>query len=404
MNYNMQCQLLAEGFKHEQIITEAEEWEKEIGKQWFEKNLSDRQIMTLIYKYRPSLKGTNYVYSEIKRIKELYEKEKNARLTKVAAEKSKTQLVKKNEDYRQAVRTKYTPNNYEKDYVLRNVKDPKIRKLYENALRQYKCGLITEEDFGEVFTEGVKDVITKKVLPALMMAGYLTLGGKVVVDQANKSAALMQQVTDAEFNSGVYSFNFKGKNYKYNEKNNTVTIDGKTRKINVMDKIPPRQAKYSQERYGYMHEETEYNKGENKMDVLLEESMNEINGIKSKLAKRCRKIDNWLEKTKNGDEGSFRNLSRTEKQNIQNSLNKLSSLLSKEPPKTDTGANEYVESLLDAAKDVNRELKKARQFKAISFLFLPLGWISPLERAYARMMRNIANGRTLGESTNYFNY
>lgn len=463
MNYDMQCQLLAEGFKHEQIITEAEEWEKEIGKQWLEKNLSDRQIMTLIYKYRPSLKGTNYVYSEIKRIKELYEKEKNARLTKVAAEKSKAQLVKKNEDYRQAVRTRYTPNNYEKDYVLRNVKDPKIRKLYENALRQYKFGLITEEDFGEVFTEGVKDVITKKVLPALMMAGYLTLGGKVVVDQANKSAALMQQVTDAEFNSGVYSFNFKGKNYKYNEKNNTVTIDGKTRKINVMDKIPPRQAKYSQERYGYMHEgkgptksgtrysehladlkdvkaididdminkrfatseefkrmkkiakedlgynchveeETEYNKGDNKMNVLLEETMNEINGIKSKLAKRCRKIDNWLEKTKNGDEGSFRNLSRTEKQSIQNSLNKLSSLLSKEPPKTDTGANEYVESLLDAAKDVNRELKKARQFKAISFLFLPLGWIPPLGRAYARMIRNLANGRPLGESTNYFNY
>lgn len=255
MNYDMQCQLLAEGFKHEQIITEAEEWEKEIGKQWLEKNLSDRQIMTLIYKYRPSLKGTNYVYSEIKRIKELYEKEKNARLTKVAAEKSKAQLVKKNEDYRQAVRTRYTPNNYEKDYVLRNVKDPKIRKLYENALRQYKCGLITEEDFSEVFTEGVKDVIVKKVLPALMVAGYLTMGGKVVVDQANKSAALMQQVTDAEFNSGVYSFNFKGKNYEYNEKNNTVTIDGKTRKINAMDKIPSKQAKYSQESYGYMHEE-----------------------------------------------------------------------------------------------------------------------------------------------------
>lgn len=254
MNYDMQCQLLAEGFKHEQIITEDEKLENELGERYAKGELTEKQMARILNAKTgmgPVL-AKNRAYQITKR----FESKKNNAVMKSNLEKSKVQLVKKNKEIQAA--GKNTQRDYQRQwfgYGKSQLALPGGKRItLEQARDMLSKGLITEE----VFTEGVKDVIVKKVLPVLMMAGYLTLGGKVVVDQANKSAALMQQVTDAEFNSGVYSFNFKGKNYEYNEKNNTVTIDGKTRKINAMDKIPPRQAKYSQERYGYMHEEANY--------------------------------------------------------------------------------------------------------------------------------------------------
>lgn len=64
---------------------------------------------------------------------------------------------------------------------------------------------------------------------------------------------------------------------------------------------------------------------------------------------------------------------------------------------------DWEDSMTDAADDFNRAVKKASGGRVISFLFLPLGWIPPIGRAYSKAIRKVT-GTTLKEETNYFPY
>lgn len=385
MNYDMQCQLLAEGFKHNQLITEDEKLENELGEKYATGELTEKQIARILNAKTgmgPVL-AKNRAYQITKR----FESKKNAAVMKANSEKSKAQLVKKVQTAK--VAGKNTQRDYQRQWLGYGKSELALpggrRVTLECARQMMEDGLITEE----LFTEGVKDVIVKKILPGLMMAGMIAGAGKGIADTANKCYAMQSQVTDAEFNSGVYGFSFKNKYYTYDEKKNTVTIDDgktrKTRKINRLDRVVPDQGHYSQERYGYMHEEVLDEEISKKVTKKIKNTEKLANKFLTQSEKAVEKIKNVCEYKKyKGEELSdaqVRKLLKVTlqlnkaKQEIKN-LKNLSKVNDKYGPEDVEDLKVAEKQTLRMVKNCKKEIKNSMDDPIIKTILRDLGVVA----------------------------
>lgn len=391
MNYFMREQLLSEGYKHDQIdniLNEAEEWEVELSKKFNNGEISEMALRKEIYKHRPSLKGTNFIYREVERIKGIRSDIKDKKLYVVSKKKSEEKLQQTRAAYR-GVNGKKVQWDYQKQKLGLGKSELALpggrRVTLECARQMMEDGLITEE----LFTEGVKDVIVKKILPGLMMAGMIAGAGKGIADTANKCYAMQSQVTDAEFNSGVYGFSFKNKYYTYDEKKNTVTIDDgktrKTRKINRLDRVVPDQGHYSQERYGYMHEEVLDEEISKKVTKKIKNTEKLANKFLTQSEKAVEKIKNVCEYKKyKGEELSdaqVRKLLKVTlqlnkaKQEIKN-LKNLSKVNDKYGPEDVEDLKVAEKQMLRMVKNCKKEIKNSMDDPIIKTILRDLGVVA----------------------------
>lgn len=123
----------------------------------------------------------------------------------------------------------------------------------------------------------------------------------------------------------------------------------------------------------------------------------------NKVEKRLAKMKKLLNKPRNISDSSFKDFSASEKEKMLSLIAKVEKVLARNP-KTDADIEEFQEDLEDAFKEFNSYSKACKAFKGISWWFLPLGYIPPLTRLYARFLRNLSNQRPIREEANYFPY
>lgn len=131
---------------------------------------------------------------------------------------------------------------------------------------------------------------------------------------------------------------------------------------------------------------------------LIEEEVS-VNKVEKKLAK----MKKLLNKPRNTSDSSFRDFSASEKEKMLSLIAKVEKVLARNP-KTEADIEKFQEDLEDTFKEFNSYSKACKAFKGLSWCFLPLGYIPPLTRLYARMLRNLKNQRPIREEVNYFPY
>ena len=136
-----------------------------------------------------------------------------------------------------------------------------------------------------------------------------------------------------------------------------------------------------------------------KAKVVKEELMEEANLIVeasedfSRFEKKVKKIEKRLQNETLG--GHY---TQEEIEVFRNKIAAVKKLLN-----ASNKNEEWEDKMTDAADDFNRAVKKASGGRVVSFLFLPLGWIPPIGRAYSKAIRKVT-GTTLKEDVNYFPY
>lgn len=131
---------------------------------------------------------------------------------------------------------------------------------------------------------------------------------------------------------------------------------------------------------------------------LIEEEVS-VNKVEKKLAK----MKKLLNKPRNTGDSSYRDFSASEKEKMLSLIAKVEKVLARNP-KTEADIEKFQEDLEDTFEEFNNYSKACKAFKGISWWFLPLGYIPPLTRLYARVLRNLTNQRPIGEEVNYFPY
>ena len=131
---------------------------------------------------------------------------------------------------------------------------------------------------------------------------------------------------------------------------------------------------------------------------LIEEEVS-VNKVEKKLAK----MKKLLNKPRNTSDSSFRDFSASEKEKMLSLIAEVEKVLARKP-KTEADIEKFQEDLEDAFEEFNNYSKACKDFKVISWWFLPLGFIPSLTRLYARMLRNLTNQRPIREDVNYFPY
>ena len=122
------------------------------------------------------------------------------------------------------------------------IKKPEQQKTFMQKFKEkFQASVITEN----LLEEDIKTVFSKKIKPALIgsalvAAGLAGLGltTKSLFSSVKNTAKIINSIVK---NGNVYEMNIAGKDVKYNEANNTLTVGGKTEKIDfdIPDQEPP---------------------------------------------------------------------------------------------------------------------------------------------------------------------
>lgn len=124
------------------------------------------------------------------------------------------------------------------------IKKPEQQKTFMQKFKEkFQASVITEdlleEDFKTVFNKKIKPALIGSTLIAGMLGG-LGLSTKSLFNSVKDTAKIVNSIVK---NANTYEMNIAGKDVKYNEANNTLTVGGKTEKIDfdfdIPDQEPP---------------------------------------------------------------------------------------------------------------------------------------------------------------------
>ena len=112
------------------------------------------------------------------------------------------------------------------------IKKPEQQKTFMQKFKEkFQASVITED----LLEEDIKTVFSKKIKPALIgsalvAAGLAGLGltTKSLFSSVKNTAKIINSIVK---NGNVYEMNIAGKDVKYNEANNTLTVGGKIEKV-----------------------------------------------------------------------------------------------------------------------------------------------------------------------------
>lgn len=446
MNYFMKCQLLSEGFKHEQLIEE--DWEdlkKELTNLYVAGKITERQISTRLARAGMGSLSRNAAYKIahdpnnmqkreevfLRAEKEKWEKEKEE-TTAARAAKSQTRgsaSAGYNSQERINAWLKAVKEYNEKHGIKEDVSLEEVKCIMENNMdnEELRCLLedtaqyLLENDGPKKFIKGLKKAALGVAAAGALAAAPGVVGGvrnAKAQSDARKQVAQEYQMKKDEVNAkqnevakkirdtGIGFGNAAKK--AGNATKEFVKNDIARRKTAIKDATTVmkllKNGEITSGEANALLREIKKNKGKESIQVneefeLIEEGVS-VNKVEKKLAK----MKKLLNKPRNiTDSSSFRDFSASEKEKMMSLISKVEKVLERNP-KSESEIEKFKEDLEDVFAEFNNYSKACKAFKAISWWFLPLGWVPSLTRLYARMLRNLSNNRPMSEEVNYFNY
>jgi hypothetical protein len=420
MNYFMKCQLLSEGFKHDQLIEE--DWEdlkKELTNLYVAGKITERQISTRLARAGMGSLSRNAAYKIahdpnnmqkreavfLKAEKEKWEKEKEkaAAARAVSNQTRGSAAAGYNSQERINAWLKAVKEYNEKHGIKEDVSLEEVKCIMENNMdnEELRCLLedtaqyLLENDGPKKFIKGLKKAALGVAAAGALTAAPAIVGGvKNVKAQAdaravNKAGAELNKTWhDKKTNEMAQNIRNSGILMSYTAKELANKSAAELKKLYEAGKIKASEYKEALKSKNVVNEEIE----------LIEEEVS-VNKVEKKLAK----MKKLLNKPRNIADSSFKNFSASEKEKMLSLMAEIEKVLARKP-KTEAEVEKFQEDLESAFKKFNAHSKSCKDFRGISWWFLPLGWIPPLTRLYSRMLRNFTSQRPLREEVNYFDY